>query len=292
MYRLVLFLWFLTPIGPRAPEFPNLRVEAPPELAAARTHLESISPARLADIAELLSIADAGRDIRIVLATENSNLARSVAPWIAGFAVGESNLIVIFPARSPGYPDHTIEDVLRHEVAHVLIWRASAGRPVPRWFNEGAAMEVERERRFADQTQLLYQLVTGGRTNLQELDRLFSGGQSDQTRAYALAGALVHELRQRYGPSVFREILTRVNRGTKFDTAFAEVTGDTPSQAESEFWRQQRIWTSWVPIITSSTTLWLAVTMLAIVAIYVRRRRNRELEEQWAKEEESDPDAP
>jgi len=34
----------------------------------------------------------------------------------------------------------------------------------------------------------------------------------------------------------------------------------------------------------------LAVTTLALVAIYVRRRRNREIEEQWAKEEESDAD--
>src|SRR5438105_3924869 len=199
MYQLALLLWFLAPVGTRAREFPNLRIEAPPGLGAVRTHLQSISPRRLADIAEFLNITDAGQDIQVVLAAENSNLARSVAPWVSGFAVGESNLIVIFPSRSPGYPDTTIEDVLRHEVAHVLIWRASAGRPIPRWFNEGLAMEVERERRFADQTQLLYQLVTGGRTDLEELDRLFSGGQNDQTRAYALAGAFVHDLQQRYG---------------------------------------------------------------------------------------------
>src|SRR5207253_2687782 len=101
-------------------------------------------------------------------------------------------------------------------------------------------------------------------------------------------GAFVHDLQQRYGAGLSRQILTRVNRGTPFDVAFADVTGDTPAQAASEFWRRQRIWTSWVPIMTSSTTLWLAVTMLAIVAIYVRRNRNREIEEQWAKEEESD----
>src|SRR5207245_1925365 len=82
------------------------------------------------------------------------------------------------PVRSPGYPDNTLEDVLRHEVAHILIWRASAGRPVPRWFNEGLAMEVERMRRFQDQTQLLYQLITGGRTSLEHLDRLFAGSQN------------------------------------------------------------------------------------------------------------------
>ena len=80
----------------------------------------------------------------------------------------------------------------------------------------------------------------------------------------------------------------RVHQGTPFEIAFGIVTGRAPSQAESEFWQRQRIWTSWVPIVTSSTTLWLAVTLLAILAIYMRRRRNREMEEEWAKEDEPD----
>ena len=268
---------------------PHLEIEAPPELAAVRMRLQAISPGRFGDIAEFLGIAEAGSAIRVILAPENSELARSVVPWISGFAVAESNLVVMFPARSPGYPDNTLEDVLRHEVAHVLIWRA-AGRPVPRWFNEGLAMEVERERRFQDQTQLLYQLLTGGQIDLQQLDRLFSGRQNDKTRAYALSGALVHDLVQRHGPTACREILIRVHQGTPFEIAFGTVTGNTPAQTESEFWRRQRIWTSWVPIVTSSTILWSAVTMLAILAIYVRRRRNRQMEEEWAKEEEPGAD--
>ena len=286
MYRLALLLWFLASLLPS--EFPKLEIEAPRELDAVRNRLQSIPPGRFADIAEFLGLIDAGPVIQVKLATETSDVARGVAPWISGFAVGESNLVVIFPARSPGYPDNTLEDVLRHEVAHILIWRASAGRPLPRWFDEGLAMEVERGRRFQDQTQLLYQLITSGRTNLEHLDRLFTGGQNDQTRAYALAGAFIRDLAQEHGPTVFREILMRVRRGVPFDVAFADVAGVTPSRAESEFWDRQRIWTSWVPIVTSSTTLWLAITTLALVAIYVRRRRNRKIEDEWAKEEESD----
>ena len=286
MYRLALLLWFLASLLPS--EFPKLEIEAPTALDAVRNRLQSIPPGRFADIAEFLGLIDAGPVIQVKLATETSDVARGVAPWISGFAMGESNLVVIFPARSPGYPDNTLEDVLRHEVAHILIWRASAGRPVPRWFDEGLAMEVERGRRFQDQTQLLYQLITSGRTNLEHLDRLFTGGQNDQTRAYALAGAFIRDLGQEHGPTVFREILMRVRRGVPFDVAFADVAGVTPSSAESEFWDRQRIWISWVPIIASSTTLWLAITTLALVAIYVRRRRNREIEDRWAKEEESD----
>src|SRR5438093_3146395 len=288
MYRLALFLWFVGWLQPSVSQFPGLEIEAPPELAAVRARLESIPAGRFADIAEFLGVRDPEPAIHVVLATETSDLAHGVAPWISGFAVGESNLIVIFPSRSPAYPDNTLEDVLRHEAAHILIWRASAGRPVPRWFDEGLAMEVERGRRFQDQTQLLYQLITSGRTNLEHLDRLFTGGQNDQTRAYALAGAFIRDLAQEHGPTVFREILMRVRRGVPFDVAFADVAGVTPSRAESEFWDRQRIWPSWVPIVTSSTTLWLAITTLALVAIYVRRRRNREIEDRWAKEEESD----
>jgi hypothetical protein len=264
---------------------PQLEIEAPPELAAVRTRLQAIPSGRFNDIAEFLGIDEAGPAIRVILAPENSELARSVVSWISGFAIGESSLVVMFPARSPGYPDNTLEDVLRHEVAHVLIWRATAGRPLPRWFNEGLAMEVERERRFQDQTQLLYQLLTGGQIDLERLDRLFSGTQNNQTRAYALSGAFVHDLLQRHGSSACKEILIRVRRGTSFDDAVETVTGNTPSHEESEFWRRQRIWTSWVPIVTSSTVLWLAITMLAILAIYIRRRRNKKMEEEWEKEE-------
>jgi hypothetical protein len=251
--------------------------------------LEALPSSSFDDVAQFLGTSEPGPAIHVVLSPETSGLARSVSQWISGFALGESSLIVLFPARSPGYPDQTLEDVLRHEVAHVLLWRAAAGRPVPRWFDEGVAMEVERQRRWQDQTQLFYQLMTGGETDLQHLDRLFAAGQNDQTRAYALAGAFVHELMRQHGPQTIADILKGVHSGSDFDTAFAAVTGSPPSNAEAEFWRSQRIWTSWLPIISSTTTLWVAVTLLALLAIYMRRRRNRKIEEEWAKEE-TDPD--
>lgn len=284
MPGLFLFLWFYASLGGG---FPNLQIDSPPELAVIRARLQAIPSSRFSDISEFLGAAS-GSPIRVVLAPENSELARNVVPWISGFAVGESSLVVIFPARSPGYPDDTIEDVLRHEVAHVLIWRATDGHPVPRWFNEGLAMDVERARRFQDQTELLYQLVKGGETDLHRLDGLFTGSQSDQVRAYAVAGALVHDILQMFGATSAKAILARIHQGASFEEAFLDVTGVSPATAESQFWRRQRIWTSWIPILTSSTIMWLGITLLALLAIYMRRVRNREIEERWEQEDESD----
>jgi hypothetical protein len=194
-------------------------------------------------------------------------------------------LIVIFPNRSPSYPHDTLDDVLRHEVAHVLIRRAAAGQSLPRWFNEGLAMTAEHGWRFKDQTQLLYQLAFGSQTSLDDLDGLFIGNESDQHRAYALSGAFVRDVLTRHGQAAAGEILARVRGGVPFDDAFADVTGVTPASAESQFWAGQRFWTTWLPIITSSATLWSVVTILALVAILRRRQKNQKIEKQWQEEE-------
>ena len=98
----------------------------------------------------LLRLDDPGGAIRVVLASDTSDWARQVPPTTAGFAVGEDSLVVLFPSRSLTYPHDTLEDVLHHEVAHVLIARAAGGRPVPRWFHEGLAMTAERTWGFED----------------------------------------------------------------------------------------------------------------------------------------------
>lgn len=268
---------------------PKLQIDAPPELAQVQHRLEGAGPSSLADLVQLVGLQSSDPPIHVVLAPESSEIARRVPQWIAGFADGESNTIVLFPARSPSYPDDTLEDVLRHEVAHILIWRASAGRPIPRWFHEGVAMTAERARRFQDQTQLFYQVMTGSAAGFDELDRLFSGSQADQTRAYALAGAMVGDLFQRYGSNVARNVLWRVGHGESFDVAFADVADKTLAGFESDFWKGQRVWTSWLPILSSTTVLWLGITGLALLAIYFRHRKNRKIEKQW---EEEDGDLP
>jgi hypothetical protein len=252
-------------------------------MAAEKSRLESLDFTRLQSVMRLVGVKDSGPPIRIELAAENSSLARAVSPWVAGFAREED--VVIFPSRSPTYPDNTIEDVLRHEVAHVLIFRASSGRHVPRWFNEGLATAAERHRGFRDQTQLFFQLAMGQRLGFRDIDRLFQGGQSDQTRAYLLSGAVVQDLLAEHSENAGARILERVGKGASFETAFADVTGQSISAAEAAFWNRQRIWSTWIPIVFSQETLWLAITFLAILAILRRRKRNAEIRKRWEEEE-------
>ena len=275
MLRLSLLLLWIA-------QAPTLQIDAPPTLASEKSRMEAIDRTRLDEVVRLMGLKNPGPPIQIELASAASELARAVDPWIAGFA--QQDKVVIFPSRSPSYPDRTIDDVLRHEVAHALIWRASAGRPVPRWFNEGLAMAAERPR-FRDQTQLFLQLASGSTVSFHELDRLFDGGKTDQSRAYLLSRAVVRDLLNKHGEDSGGRILDQMGRGASFETAFRDIIGTSTTTAEGNFWNSQRAWTTWLSILSSQETLWMAITILAILAIWRKRRRAAALRKQWDEEE-------
>ncbi|HYL06362.1 MAG TPA: hypothetical protein VE075_10000, partial [Thermoanaerobaculia bacterium] len=178
---------------------PLLVVEAPPALREAAARVRAVKPAAFAEVMGLVGLARPGPPILVRLEPEGAGPARAVPPWIAGFAVPEAAAIVLFPARSPPYPDSSLDDLLRHEVAHVLTARAAGGRPLPRWFDEGLAMIAGGTWGADDHARFLLELMVDPGVPLARLDSRFAGSQRQVAGAYAVAGAFVRDLVQRHG---------------------------------------------------------------------------------------------
>lgn len=280
-----LYTLFLTAAPVLAQPPPSMVIEAPPELAPARARLESWDPGALTPIVRLVGLEHPGPPIRVVLATTLSEWARPVPPWAAGYAIGEEGLVVLFPSRSPMYPHDTLEDVMRHEVAHVLISRAAGGRPVPRWFHEGFAVAVERPWALEDRTRLASALVFGPRLDLAAIDALFLGNQDQQTRGYSLAAAVVRDLMREHGAGAPSTILREMAKGRPFEYAVASATAQSIPTFEDAFWDRQRTWTVWIPLIASSTVLWFGVIGIAALAVRRRRQRAEDIRRRWEAEE-------
>ena len=262
-------------------DVPQLNIDAPEELEAARTRLESFDTSRLRGVMRLVGLDGAGEPIRVVLAPEGSTLARQAQPPIAGFAASDESLIVLFPARSPAYPDDTLEDVLHHEVAHVLTARAARGAPLPLWFHEGLAVLAERTWRLEDEARLLRELLLVSRTPLDRVDALFTSDAGSRARAYTLSAAFVRDLMRRHGGDAPANILRRVGGGEPFERAFAEVTGEPVSAADVAFWDGHRFWTSIGPFLTTETALWMLVTIVGLYAIIRRRQQRAAQRKRW-----------
>ena len=236
---------------------------------------------------DLVGLDASGLPIRVVLAPESAPEARGVPPWVTGYTDGLSNVVVLLPERTPSYPDGGLEEVLAHEVAHVLVFRASGGRHVARWFNEGVAMLAGRSWRLRDETTLALSLFSSDRVALWKLDDLFAGERRDVERAYALSGALVQDLLERYGTAVPRVTLARVAHGDSFEEALRGATGATLTEIGASFAERQATWKRWLPVLTSGAVLWFAISVLAIVAFVRRRLTRAELPE----EPDDGPDA-
>ncbi len=263
---------------------PRLVVEAPPALAAYAREVERLDPTAFLPAMELTGLWDPG-DVRVLLAPEGSALARRAPSWAVAYADPPAGTVVLIPTRTPTWPDDGLPDVVRHEVAHVLTFRAAGGRAVPRWFDEGLAMAAGRERVLEDDAREALAVLTGERLRFAQVDRLFHGGRSDANRAYALSSAFFGDLVARHGPAFPRRVLRWMAAGMPFEEAFRSATGVEFRDESANFWRSRRSLERWLPLLTSTAVVWFAIVLLAAWAVRVARGRRAARLAAWAEEE-------
>jgi hypothetical protein len=240
-------------------------------------------PAAIARVEERLGPVDwSGIEVH---ATSYAATRQSRAPeWAAGYASPGSGRVVLRLDRIGSYPHSTLDQVLAHEIAHVALARRGAD-DLPRWFEEGLCMSIARERGAADIFELTTTLVLGGPSDLAELDLLFHGGQSDAQSGYALARELVGAIEAASGQGATARIVAAVAAGTGFDRAVLDVTGSSPDEVLAQWRRQAVRLYRWLPILTSTVTLWTGITLLVLLAGARKRRLVRELRNRWALED-------
>src|SRR6185295_15604645 len=289
----LLGLWLAilaTPLAAVAfPTLPRLAItQGSPEVARETQEIERMDPALFRPGLELTGLDDAGPPIAVLVAPENSAAARAVPSWVSGYADGAASAVVLLPQRVGRYPYGSLEALVEHEVAHVLIARAAGDRPVPRWFDEGMAMAASRGQDLEDQARVALAVLMDGRVTLQDLDASFHGSRPDVQVAYALAGDFVADLLRRHGSTAGAGILAQIARGASFENAFATEIREPLAAVEASYWKRRTFWNRWVPILSSTATLWTGVTLLALVAFRRRSARDAALRASWEAEEQAE----
>ena len=269
----------------------DLRVDAGSSLDPLADRVRNIDRQELAAVLGRAGL-DVPPQVHVTLIAEDDARALATPRWIVGVAYG-SREVAIFPARVGPYPYESLESVVSHEVVHLALAAQAgapaartvrggveAGGPLPRWFHEGVATSVEQGWGVRSQVRLL--LAAIGNPGLIDLGRLFASESEQETvSAYLLAAALVSDIRERHGPSAPGAIVDRVASGTPFARAFLLQTGDTPDEAAARAWGPYRRWTSWVPVVTSGSALWMGIMALAFVAFLANLRKRALRRRQW-----------
>lgn len=196
--------------------------------------------------------------------------------WADGTAWPKEGLIFL---RSPDFRDgrsDPLTQVLDHEISHVLLGRAFAHRPVPRWLQEGVAQLMEGTHQHRSLEKISEGLLGNSLLSLRELSRGFPAHQSRAQLAYAQSVDFVTFLLRNYGRHSIPLLIDEMARGSDFDQAIFVTTGRTVDELDTLWQGKHRESFLWLQTVVNDTTIMAVGGFLLVfgfVRAYIRRRK-------------------
>jgi hypothetical protein len=258
----------------RTDEEAGIRVSYQP---STRDRVRSLQPLAAAIRSELG--AQLGRPvlaaIEIRVAAAPSDMAR-LAPveqlpgYAAAVAFSQSRLVVM-SARSPLSLDApNLEGLLRHALAHLALDEATGGRPVPRWFHEGFAVQFAGEDSAARAETLARAALSRRLLGLEQIEAQFPADAPEGSLACAEAADFTRFL----GAPRLADLALRLRTGEPWREALAASAG-TDTSLELSWRKEMARRYSFLPVLLGSILLWCAVAAV-VLARRARARRLRD----------------
>ena len=221
--------------------------------------------------------------VRVILAAsdiEFAKLTRNLLPdWGGAVAVPAEGLIIV-PAVSGG---KSLSEAVHHETAHLAMHVLSRSA-VPRWFDEGIAMQISDEWDIGYSLRLARSALANRLLPLNSIERVLSFEQDHASLAYSESFAASRWLSQRYGEDVVPRLL-RLLPYVSFEEALEKVTGESTASFERK-WLQSARSSYALAGLADDMWIWsILIPGLFFLALGVRWWRNRRTIERWKKED-------
>jgi hypothetical protein len=199
---------------------------------------------------------------------------KAVLPeWGGGGAIGDS-LIMVAVDGDP-FLHQSFYQVTVHELAHIAVARVAHGAAIPRWFNEGVAMMLAGEISFEEHTVLARALIGGALMNLDAVDSVNSFGRFRASLAYCESHLAALLLVNRYGIEVLGDIIDATKKKGDFWAGVDSVVSLTPQELQSQVRSEIRNRYLWISIISDSSPVWIALSVLFVIGVIFTKIRNR-----------------
>ena len=205
--------------------------------------------------------------------------------WSVGTAYPARNLIILRSPRAIQGGRTEIEEVLRHEYAHLALARALRGNEAPRWLDEGFTMLQSRGWSLTWTYVLSRGVLSKTLIPLEELIDGFPRDQHQAQLAYAQSFSFVSFIKTEYGPEALPRLIKGIAHGLDTETALRQATGLGLRNLERRWKKELKRRYSWIPIATSFFSLWFLASLLFLLGYWLKRRRSKKILEEWEQEE-------
>jgi len=200
---------------------------------------------------------------------------------IVAFAAPAENLIVIDCSRLHIRP-HRLDQILKHEMVHLILHHNIRSVHLPRWLDEGVAQwlsEGVAELLEAPQRSFFEEaLLSGKYIPLRDLKYSFPIDKKNLMLAYEESRSFVAFISDRYGDNRIFEILEHLQKGNEIHTAFHASLDASPEEIEDRWIMQQRRQTTWFIFVAGHIYefLFLAGALLTVIGFirFLIKKRN------------------
>ena len=205
--------------------------------------------------------------------------------YASGVAYPRLHLVLISMFAPRGADATDLDQVFRHELAHVALEDAVLGQHVPVWFNEGLAIGLAGENSVDRQTVLWNATISGNLLPLADLDRSFPHEHFEVGIAYAESADFLRFLMRRSDRVRFSAMIQRVREGQTFDRALGDAYGSDVRKLEFQWRSEVERRYSVIPILAGGGIIWVAVIGALGWGYVKKRRRAKAILAKWAQDE-------
>lgn len=225
-----------------------------------------------------------GDTVKVLIADSRQQFESAMGPgfpdWGVAAAIKEYNLIVV--NSSPEYGQvKSLNELLGHELCHLMINRATGGRWLPRWMEEGLCQMFSGEWRISHDFLLTRAVWGSGLLPLVSLENVNRFGGAKAALAYAQSYQAVSAMSRDFGIDFFGEFFRVYRDKGDFYGAFFEQTGyrylEWVTLWQSKTSQRYRF----VLFIFDSQLLFVVLPILFVLIYLIKRFQSRRKLKEW-----------
>jgi hypothetical protein len=212
----------------------------------------------------------------------DGSLTHQMPEWGVAFAIlEEQRILVDVDKATRAY--NSLDEVVPHELSHLLMRQRVPHAQLPIWFSEGSAQWQAREWSLVDGWQLMQNVFAGTAPRLDDLRRQYPRGEEPAQAAYRVSYAAFTELFEVVGFDKLSEFLGVVEAKQSFGVGFLEYWGFSVADYAAYFQDDlERRYRSKALAFQSGPLFGFAALVFVAVIIrqyFKRRRKFAQLEE-------------
>ena len=212
----------------------------------------------------------------------DASLAGELPNWGVAFAIlDEQRILVDVEKATRAY--NSLDEVVPHELSHLLVRQKVPHARLPIWFSEGLAQWQAREWSLVDSWELMQGVWTGSAPRIEDLGREYPAEEARAQSAYRISYAAFTDLFSGLGFQVLPSLLQAVEERQSFSAGFLSYFGFSTADYAAYFHDEiERRYRSKSLVFQSGPLFgFAALVFVAVIIRYTfrRRRKFQQLEE-------------